>query len=256
MASDSNDDRVPAPDYRMAATRWTQVILSKGESSEAQMALKDLTEAYYQPVFHFIRERSPNEDAARDLTQEFFARVLERYGFQGADPGRGRFRSFLLGAVKHFLSEQRAHAHRQKRGGGVPHHSLDAPPLPSSASGSSAPGLQVADESTLPPDAAFDRLWATAVLARALSQLEEACRTEGKGRQFEILQPWLAGGADRPQSDAAFQLGLSESATRVAIHRLRQKFKGAVRSELAQTVGPGISVNEELQHLFSALGGR
>ena len=107
MASESTEDQ---PDFRMAETRWAQVIRSKGHSSEAKLALTDLAEAYYQPVFWFIKERSPNEDASRDLTQEFFARVLDKYGFEGADPNRGRFRSFLLGAVKHFLSDQRAYA--------------------------------------------------------------------------------------------------------------------------------------------------
>lgn len=249
MPSGSSD---PLPAGRMADTRWTQVLLSKGDSNEAKMALKDLTEAYYQAVFWFIRERSPNEDTARDLTQEFFARVLDRYGFQGADPTRGRFRSFLLGAVKHFLSEHHAFGQREKRGGGVAHQSLDEP---RQTREDGTANTQIADESTLSPDAAFDRHWANAVLARALAKVEADCAAKGKAKHFQILQPWLAGGADQPQAEAALQLGLSASATRVAIHRLRQQFRGAVRSELAHTVGPGISVNEELQHLFAALGG-
>lgn len=234
------------PDFRMAETRWTQVIRSKGNSSEAKLALKDLAEAYYQPVFWFIKERSPSEDAARDLTQEFFARVLDRYGFDGADPNKGRFRSFLLGAVKHFLADQHAYAQRQKRGGGRVPESLDA-------SDSSFPGIQVADENAVPPDEAFDRLWATAVLERSLGRLEKTCASEGKEKQFEVLQPWLAGGSDRPQAEAAFDLGMSESSVRVAIHRLRQRFRKAVLAELAQTVGPEIPVQEEMQHLFAAL---
>lgn len=245
MASESTEDQ---PDFRMAETRWTQVTRSKGHSSEAKLALKDLAEAYYQPVFWFIKERSPNEDAARDLTQEFFARVLDKYGFEGADPNRGRFRSFLLGAVKHFLSDQRAYAQRQKRGGGGAHVSLDAP-----GTDSSLPGIQVADDKAIPPDEAFDRHWANAVLARALARLEADSVSDGKVKQFEILQPWLAGGADQPQAEAAFQLGMSESAVRVAIHRLRQRFRKAVLAELAQTVGPEIPVQDEMQHLFAAL---
>ena len=248
MASESTEE--DQPDFRMAETRWTQVIRSKGHSSEAKLALKDLAEAYYQPVFWFIKERSANEDTARDPTQEFFARVLDKYGFEGADPSRGRFRSFLLGAVKHFLSDQRAHAQRQKRGGGIPHDSIEAS---GSDSDSSLPGFQVADDKTVPPDEAFDRLWANTVLARGLARLEADCVADGKVKQFEVLQPWLAGGADQPQADAAFQLGMSESAVRVAIHRLRQRFRKAVLAELAQTVGPGISVQEEMQHLFAAL---
>jgi RNA polymerase sigma-70 factor (ECF subfamily) len=228
------------------------VILSKGRTPESEMALQDLCEAYYDPVYHFIRERRPHGDEARDLTQEFFARVLDRSGFQGADPTRGRFRSFLLGAVKHFLSAHRAHAERKKRGGGIEHQSLDAPSF-SQDPNATAANLQVADPNALSPDQAFDQLWANTVLERALDRLEKDCQRDGKGQQFEVLQPWLAGGADRPQAEAAYRLGLSESATRVAIHRLRQKFRGAVRSELAHTLGPGISVKEELGHLFAAL---
>lgn len=254
MASDSISDPDGSPDFRMAETRWTQVMRSKGETPEARLALKELAEAYYEPVHRFILDRSPNHDVARDLTQEFFSRVLDRYGFKGADPQKGRFRSFLLGAVKHFLSEHQAYLSRQKRGGGIPHQSLDAPP-PGAPADTSAPGLQVADPAAMLPDDAFDRHWATTVLERALKRVEDSMAADGKEKQFEILQPWLAGGADEAQADAAMKLGLSGNATRVAIHRLRQKFKGAVRSELAQTVGPGIPVEEELQHLFAALGG-
>jgi RNA polymerase sigma-70 factor (ECF subfamily) len=149
--------------------------------------------------------------------------------------------------VKHFLADEHARSQTQKRGGGISHQSLDAP------STTSLPGIQIADDSILPPDAAFDHHWALAVLDRALARVEGDCRNDEKLKQFQMLQPWLAGGSDQPQSEAAFQLGLSEAATRVAIHRLRQKFRDAVRAELAQTVGPGISIDEELQHLFSAL---
>ncbi len=234
----------------MVETRWTQVIQSKGDSPEAKLALKDLTAAYYAPVYRFIQDRTTHHETAQDLTQEFFARVLDRYGFDGADPKRGRFRSFLLGAVKHFLAEHYAHEGRQKRGGGVAHQSLDAP---NPNTDSSAPGLQVADDDALQPDLAFDRHWALTVLARALTKLEKACEVEGKARQFAILQPWLAGGGEQLQADAAFKLGISEAATRVAIHRLRQRFRKCLRSELSQTLAPGICVDEELRHLFSAL---
>ena len=233
----------------MVETRWTQVIRANGHTSEAKLALKDLTAAYYQPVFWFIRERSANEDAARDLTQSFFLRVLERYGFEGADPERGRFRSFLLGAVKHFLSEQHAFATRQKRGGTIPHVSLDA----LGTETTSTPGLQVVDTTTLPPDEAFDQQWALAVLDRALKRLERDCETEGNGQQFTVLQPWLAGGADTTQAEAAFQLGLSESTVRVVIHRLRQRFRKAVLAELAHTISPAVSAQDEMQYLFTAL---
>ncbi len=248
MASDFND--APQSPGRMVDTRWTQVLRSQGSSTEAKLALKDLTAAYYEPVRRFIGERVPQQDA-HDLTQEFFARVLEKYGFDGADPKRGRFRSFLLGAVKHFLSEQQSYHRRQKRGGAIPHQSLDSPHP--GVSEDTHPGIQVPDDATLPPDSAFDRHWAHTVLERALARLESDCIAEGKGHHFTVLQPWLTAAADIPQADAAKALGLSDAAIRVAIHRLRQRFRGALRTELAQTIGPHITVEEELQHLFGAL---
>ena len=237
----------------MAETRWTQVILSKGESPEARLALKDLASAYYNPVFRFIRDRTQDHEKARDLTQQFFERVLDRYGFEGADPERGRFRSFLLGAVKHFLAEQNARERRQKRGGDIVHESLDAP---NPNTGSTAPGLQVADPDAVMPDEVFDRHWAHTVLDRALIKLENEYDANGKIRQFTVLQPWLAGGADQPQADAAAELEMNESALRVAVHRLRKRFRQCVRAELSQTLAPGISVDEEMRHLMSALCAR
>lgn len=236
----------------MAETCWTQVIQSKGKTPEAQLALKDLTAAYYSPVLRFIQDRTQNHEMAQDLTQEFFVRVLDRYGFDGADPQRGRFRSFLLGAVKHFLLDHYAREGRQKRGGDVQHESIDAP---NPQTGSSAPGLQVADPDAVQPDHAFDRNWALTVLEHALTRLEKDCEAEGKGNQFSVLQPWLAGGTDQLQADAAVKLGIGESATRVAIHRMRQRFRASVQSELSQTLAPGISVDEEMRHLLSALRG-
>lgn len=223
---------------------------SKGSTDEARLALSDLCAAYYEPVSKFIRERCESEDAASDLTQEFFARVLQRYGFDGADPERGRFRSFLLGAVKHFLAEQYHHGQRLKRGGGVIHESLDT----AQEGDSTAPGLRLPDATTLTPDAAFDRHWAHVVLDRALAKLEADCAAEGKATHFAVLQPWLASGAETTQAEAAMELGMSETAVRVAIHRLRQRFRASLLAELAQTVAPGVSIEEELKHLLAALG--
>jgi len=231
-------------------TRWTQIVEAKGDTTEAKLALKELTAIYYEPVYRFIRDRTNQQDA-RDLTQEFFERVLYRYGFEGADPRKGRFRSFLLGAVKHFLAEHHAKSNRQKRGGGVPHESLDDPGSPGGSD--SSPGLQVADGSLPAPDEAFDRHWAHTVLERALARVESRCAAEGKAKQYEVLQPWLAGGTDTPQADAARELGMSDSAVRVAIHRLRDRFRSELRSELSQTIGPNVTVEEELQHLFRSL---
>src|SRR6185503_10752876 len=117
----------PASPHEFAATRWTLVLRARGESVEARAALSELCEAYYQPVLRFLRREGREEDAARELAHEFFSRILESGGFDEADPGRGRFRSYLLGALKHFLADQRKREHRLKRGGGVPSESLDMP---------------------------------------------------------------------------------------------------------------------------------
>ena len=172
-------------------------------------------------------------------------------GFDEADPERGRFRSYLLGALKHFLADQRKHDQRLKRGGGVAAESLDAP-----ATDDEQASLQIADTSLPAPEAAFDREWALAVIARALALLEKEFATPDKAAQFDTLKPWLMGeGPSMSQADAARRLGLSEGAVKVVIHRLRKRFRDAVRAEISQTLrdpAPAL-VDEELRHLIVAL---
>ena len=227
-------------DSAFAPTRWTLVVQAQGRSPESRAALSDLCAAYYAPVQEFIRQWLSGADRADDLTQEFFARILSRGGVDGAEPGRGRFRSFLLGAVKHFLSHAREREQAQKRGGG---QTL----LPLAEGGESAP------DPALPPDAAFDRQWALTLISRALDSLESQFTAEEKGPVFQVLKPWLTGDADVPQATAAASLGLTETAVKVAIHRLRQRFRQQLRSELAATLDSAEMVEEELGHLFAAL---
>jgi RNA polymerase sigma factor (sigma-70 family) len=230
-----------------APTRWTLVLRARGESVEARGALSELCEAYYQPVFRFLRREGREEDAARELTQEFFARLLAGGGFGAADPRRGRFRSYLLGAVKHFLTNQRDHEHRQKRGGGVAPESLDA------QSGTETT-LQVADHASTPDDTHFDREWALAVMDRALQSLADEFARDGKAEQFTALKPWLVGDASiLPQAEAATRLGLSESAIKVAIHRLRKRFREVIRAEITQTMENPAEVDAELRYLVEVL---
>jgi RNA polymerase sigma-70 factor (ECF subfamily) len=230
-----------------APTRWTLVLRARGESIEARGALSELCEAYYQPVFRFLRREGREEDAARELTQEFFARLLARGGIGTADPQRGRFRSYLLGAVKHFLGDQRDHERRAKRGGGATPESLDA-------ENAGSPALEVADGASPPDDTVFDRAWALAVMDRALNSLAAEFASEGKADQFTALKPWLAGDAQTlRQSQAAAQLGLGESAVKVAIHRLRKRFRELIRAEVAQTVDDAAEVDTELKYLVEVL---
>ena len=180
--------------------------------------------AYYAPAFAFILRSAPDEDSARDLTQEFFARLLARGGIDNADPQRGRFRSFLLGAVKHFLADARDHARRLKRGAGRQHESIDP-------GTDTSPGLQLPDPNATSPDREFDRRWALTLLDRALAALEQEHKAAGKADQFEALKPWLTGDNDTlSQSEAARQVGLSEGAVKVAIHRLRRRFREAIKN--------------------------
>src|SRR5262245_33130045 len=222
----------PASSHPFAATRWTLVLRARGESVEARTALSELCEAYYQPVLQFLRRDGRDEDAARELAQEFFARVLARGGFDEADPERGRFRSYLLGALKHFLADQRKYEHRLKRGGGAMVESLDA-----ITADEEPASLQVADPSLPAPEASFDREWALAVMARSLSQLQREFAAAAKTDQFEALKPWLMGEAPSlSQADVARRLGLSEGAVKVAIHRLRKRFRDTVCAEISQTL--------------------
>jgi len=224
-------------------TRWTRVLEARGDSTEAKAALGDLCAAYYAPVFAFIRRNAPDEDSARDLTQEFFARLLARGGIAAADPQRGRFRSFLLGAVKHFLADMRDHDRRLKRGAGQPIESLDA----ETGTGS---GLQAPDLKAAAPDREFDHKWALTLLALALARLAQQYKETGKSGQFEALKPWLTGDTgNQSQAEAARQLDMNEGAVKVAIHRLRD----AIKNEISHTVKDRADIDLEMHDLLEAL---
>ena len=243
----TSGDPTPHPPSVFATTRWTRVLASRGDSPEAKVALSDLCAAYYAPVVAFLRREGRDEDAARELAHEFFARVLERPAFGGADPARGRFRSYLLGALKHFLGNRRVHELREKRGGEAAHLPLSTD-TESGFEGGVAPFTEPA------ADVLFDREWATALLDRALGTLQAEAEAQGNRREFDTLKPWLTGGgADKKQADAAHDLNASETAVRVAIHRLRRRFREVVKGEIAQTVAEPADVAGELQHLIAAL---
>lgn len=218
-----------------------------GDSPEAKAALSDLCGAYYAPIFAFIRRNAPNEDAAKDLTQDFFTRLLARQGIETIDPRRGRFRSFLLGAVKHFLADRRDYDHRLKRGTGEPLEPLEPET-------DTSPGLQLPDATTPGPDREFDRKWALTLLDRALEALAREHQASGNARHFETLKPWLTGDSeDISQAEAAARLGMNEGAVKVAIHRLRRRFRQLIKNEIAETVSGPAQVDLELHYLLEAL---
>jgi RNA polymerase sigma-70 factor (ECF subfamily) len=240
----SEASRAPAA---FVTTQWTRVLEARGDSPEARAALSDLCAAYYAPVFAFIRHNTPDEDAARDRTQEFFARLLSRQSLGAVNPERGRFRSYLLGAVKHFLADMRERERRLKRGGGQQHESIEP-------GTDTSPGLQLPDANTPGPDREFDRKWALTVLDRALATLAAEHRAAGKAEQFDALKPWLTGDTENlSQAEAARQLGLNESAVKVAIHRLRRRFRETIKAEIGQTLSDRSQVEEELGQLLAAL---
>ncbi len=226
----------PAP---FQPTRWTLVLRSRGTDDVARAALSELCGTCYEPVVAFLTRRLGHPDAAREAAHEFFAALLGGSLSLAADPDRGRFRSYLLGAVKHFLANRRAAIAAQKRGGTVDHVPLDE-------------AMAVAHD-TAATDSHFDRDWAFALISRALATLEAEMSAAGKSNHFTALQPWLIGGGEAPQSAVAQALGLSENALRVALHRLRQRFRDHVRREVAQTVDSPADVSAELRHLVDVV---
>lgn len=228
-------------------THWTRVLQARGNSTDAKAALSDLCAAYYAPVFAFVRRWTNEEEAARDLTQEFFARLLARNSIDQADPRRGRFRSYLLGAVKHFLCDAGDRDKRLKRGGGKPLESLDA-------STDTSTEIQLPDPNATAPDHEFDRKWALTLLDRALGSLQEEHQRAGHEKQFELLKPWLTGDTDNlSQADAARELSMNEPAVKVAVHRLRKRFRELIKTEIRETLHDPSQVNHELDYLISVL---
>ena len=227
------------------STRWTLVLRANASSPEGKAALGDLCAAYYQPVFVFLRRMGFEADKARDHTHSFFAHLLQR-GFPGPDPDRGRFRSYLLGAVKYFVGDLLDHARREKRGGGVAHESIDQ-----SADGS--PALLIGDPAAGPAHVLFDREWAVTVMNRAVAALA-AEHPGARAAQFEALRPWLMGDAAASHAQTAQALGMNEGAVKVAVHRLRKRFRELLRQEIAQTLDDEADVEDELRYLCSVHG--
>lgn len=218
-------------------TRWTLVRNAQGDSVEARDALGDLCELYYEPVVSFLVRDGRDRDAARDLAHGFFAKVLAGDFLGEPEQGRGRFRSYLLGALKHHLHNQRRDEGREKRGGGLEQVELEPDHLVSM------------------PDADFDRGWALAIVERALAALER--EEDHRADQFACLRPWLASGEIRePQEAAAARLGMSSGALKVAIHRLRRRFRELIRAEVAATLHDPADLDDEMRHLVAALAGR
>ena len=230
-----------------ATTHWSLVVAAKADEASqtrAREALEELCKAYWYPLYAFVRYRGYSSDDAQDLTQSFFVRILESGGLASADPRKGRFRSYLLGAMKHFLANEWHRDRAQKRGGGVTFLELDA--LDPEARFALAPARST------DPDAGFDREWALESIARSMEKLEAESQSRGSGELFEALKGSLTGD-EPPRSETAARLGMTASALKAAVHRLRQRYRELVRAEIAQTVSDPADIDAEMRHLVAAL---
>lgn len=224
-------------------TRWTRVSRAQADSEDGREALRDLCEAYYEPVVAFLRVSLRDADSARDLSHAFFAELLVGGRISGADRNRGRFRSYLLGAVKHFVAHRREEARRLKRGGGMEAVPLDDPGTP-----------EFEDHFQLSPESAFDRQWAATVIARGLEALRSECVAEGKLDFFELVVDLLGGKAGHgDQTELAARTGMSYDAFRVAVSRLRRRFRACVKREVTGTLDDPSVIQDEMETLFAAL---
>lgn len=227
-----------------ATTRWSLVAQAGlGDEALRQEALETLCRGYWKPAFVFVRSTGLDEESAKDVTQAFFARILERGSLTLADPERGRFRTFLLTLLKRFVADWRDHGAARKRGGGAVHVSLDA--------GEASPALAATGES---PEDAFDRLWAMTLMERVVEKLRSEARTSGREPLFLALAPWLSSDPD-PGAYAAIGevFGLSRGAVAMAVHRLRARFGDLVRREVAETLADARDLEEEMDALRRVL---
>jgi RNA polymerase sigma-70 factor (ECF subfamily) len=230
---------------RFETTQWSLVLATRDRASaEAQLALATLCETYWLPVYAYIRRTGRPVEDARDLTQAFFARVVEKGVFEQAEPSRGRFRAFLLAAVRNFLSNAYASQQAARRGGRHVHLPLEF------EHGERQYQLEVPDAVT--PESLFETRWARTVVDRAIHRVATRYTQAGRGRIFVQLQPFLSGDSP-PYAGTAATLGVTEGALRVTVHRLRQQLEGHLRDVVAETVDSPEEVDKELRYLLSVL---
>jgi RNA polymerase sigma-70 factor (ECF subfamily) len=232
---------------RFRTTRWSLVLAARDRTSpEARLALQELCEAYWYPLYAFIRRHGHLAEEAQDLTQEFFVRLLEKDFLALADQSRGKFRSFLMAACQHFLANERDRAQARKRGGGREFLSIDA------RAGESRYLAEPAHDLTA--ERLFERRWALMLLQHVLGRLREEFRQAGKGEQFEELKVFLTGEKSAGQyTQAAEAVRATPGAVRVAVHRLRRRYRELLREEIARTVNDPGQIEAEIRDLMTAL---
>lgn len=232
---------------RFDTTSWSLVFAAaEAHAPGSAGAMADFCARYWYPVYAYVRQQGYTREDAEDLTQGFFERLLANDYLRDVDRARGRFRAFLLGSVKHFLSNARDHAHAKKRGGGTIHVPIDF---------ATADSLFEHDQNTeSDPEKLFMRRWALTILDRAMHALRGDLEQEGRELWFERLSPFLTGNAERAEyAPLADELNTTEGALRVAVHRLRLRFREHLRNIVAQTVADGADVDDEIRRLIEAV---
>ena len=247
MSTTNQEDAIARPQPYFATTRWTMVMAAgHSDTPSAHMALEELCRAYWYPLYVYARRRGHNAEDSEDLTQEFFRRFLAGHSLETADPNKGRFRSFLLTVFKRFLANEWDRACAQKRGGGVPALSVDT---------KAAETRYLVEPSVeCAPERIYDRRWAMALLGRSVDRVRDEYVQSGKGAEFDQIKSCLT--AERGTinyAEMAQASGTSEGALRVAIHRLRRRFREVFRDEIAQTVAHSDEIDDEVRYLMSVL---
>lgn len=227
-------------------THWSVVLTAQGRSPAAQEALEKLCRSYWLPLYAFVRREGFSPEEAQDLTQDFFARFLQRNDFDAVRRERGRLRSYLLVSLKHFLSNERHRASAVKRGRGEQPISLDEILAHQRSEPEPATSLSA--------DQIYERRWALSVLDQVLERLGDEFRAAGKTPLFERLKELLADEPGRPsQAEIANELGMSENAVKQAFHRLRGRYRELLREQIAHTVATPVEIEDELRHLIAVL---
>jgi RNA polymerase sigma-70 factor (ECF subfamily) len=237
-------DAAPPGGGIFATTRWSVVLAAGGNNTQAGAALGELCRLYWYPLYAFVRRQGHDAHDAQDLTQEFFARLIEKEWLGDVARERGRFRSWLLAAMRHFLANEWNRLRTQKRGGGAPVVSLDE---------TDAEGRYVHEPAAVTDaEQLFDRRWAMTLLDEVIARLQSEMRAAGKEAQFEAMKGALAGGSVDYEAIVT-RLGMKEGAARVAVHRLRERYRELLRAAVGETVESPAEIEGELRHLFSAL---
>ncbi|HWN95164.1 MAG TPA: RNA polymerase sigma factor [Methylomirabilota bacterium] len=233
--------------HQFATTHWSAVLLAgEAASAETQQALEDLCRAYWYPLYAYVRRQGHSPDDAQDLTQEFFARLLEHKYVRLADRQRGRFRTFLLSSLKNFLINEWEKSRTAKRGGADATFSLDE---------QDAEGRYLAEPvDGLTPERIYEKRWAVTLLEKVLARLRDKYMADGKAPLFDALKPYVWGETLTDGYDEiGARLGMSAGALRIAMHRLRESYRELLRDEVARTVASPAEIDEELRQLVAAL---